>query len=90
MSPLFDLSGKVAFVPGGYGGIGAAIAWGLARHGAEVIVAGRDAGKAEALAGEDARARLRRRGNRDGRALGGLHPDGGRRRRSGDAATSTS
>jgi NAD(P)-dependent dehydrogenase (short-subunit alcohol dehydrogenase family) len=52
MSPLFDLSGKVAFVPGGYGGIGAAIAWGLARHGAEVIVAGRDAGKAEALAGK--------------------------------------
>ncbi len=51
MSPIFDLSGKVAFVPGGYGGIGAAIAWGLARHGAEVIVAGRDASKAEALAG---------------------------------------
>ena len=49
---LFDLSGKVAFVPGGYGGIGAAIAWGLARHGAEVIVAGRDAAKAEALANE--------------------------------------
>jgi gluconate 5-dehydrogenase len=48
----FDLSGKVAFVPGGYGGIGAAIAWGLARHGAEVIVAGRDAAKAEALADE--------------------------------------
>ena len=54
MSPTspFDLTGKVAFVPGGYGGIGAAIAWGLARHGAEVIVAGRDAVKAEALAGE--------------------------------------
>ena len=48
----FDLSGKVAFVPGGYGGIGAAIAWGLARQGAEVIVAGRDAGKADALAAE--------------------------------------
>jgi gluconate 5-dehydrogenase len=46
----FDLTGKVAFVPGGYGGIGAAIAWGLARQGAEVIVAGRDAGKADALA----------------------------------------
>ena len=48
----FDLTGKVAFVPGGYGGIGAAIAWGLARHGAEVIVAGRDAGKGEALAAQ--------------------------------------
>ena len=48
----FDLTGKVAFVPGGYGGIGAAIARGLARHGAEVVVAGRDAAKAEQLAAE--------------------------------------
>jgi gluconate 5-dehydrogenase len=48
----FDLAGKVAFVPGGYGGIGAAIAWGLARHGATVIVAGRDASKSEALAAD--------------------------------------
>lgn len=46
----FDLTGNVAFVAGGYGGIGAAIAWGLARHGAEVIIAGRDTAKAEALA----------------------------------------
>jgi gluconate 5-dehydrogenase len=50
--PSFDLSGKVAFVPGGYGAIGAAIARGLARHGAEVVVAGRDAGKAAAFAAE--------------------------------------
>ena len=35
--PSFDLSGKVAFVPGGYGAIGAAIARGLAHHGAEVV-----------------------------------------------------
>jgi len=48
----FELTDKVAFVPGGYGGIGAAIAWGLARHGAEVVVAGRDSGKAEALAAQ--------------------------------------
>ena len=90
MSPLFDLSGKVAFVPGGYGGIGAAIAWGLARHGAEVIVAGRDAGKAEALAGKMREQGLRRRGNRDGRALG--RPPSGRRSTpsQGDAAASTS
>jgi gluconate 5-dehydrogenase len=47
---MFDLGGKVAFVPGGYGGIGAAIAWGFARHGATVVVAGRDGGKADALA----------------------------------------
>ncbi len=47
---LFDLSGKTAFVPGGYGGIGEAIAWGLGRHGVKVAVAGRDLAKAEALA----------------------------------------
>jgi len=49
---LFDLSGKAAFVPGGYGGLGAPIAWGLARHGASVAVAGRDGAKAEALAAQ--------------------------------------
>ena len=31
---LFDLTGKVAFLPGGYGGLGEAIAWGLAQRGA--------------------------------------------------------
>ena len=54
---LFDLRGKVAFIPGGYGGIGEAIAQALARHGAKVAVAGRNAAKAEALA-----ARLRETG----------------------------
>lgn len=48
---LFDLKGKVAYLPGGYGGLGEAIAWGLALHGARVVVAGRSAEKAEALAG---------------------------------------
>lgn len=47
----FDLSGKRALVPGGYGGIGAAVAQGLAEAGASVVVAGRDEGKAAALAG---------------------------------------
>jgi len=47
---LFDLKGKVAFVPGGYGGIGAAISAGLARAGARVVIAGRDGKKAAALA----------------------------------------
>jgi len=47
---LFSLKGKTAFVPGGYGGIGAAICRGLARAGAKVIVAGRSAAKAKALA----------------------------------------
>lgn len=47
---LFLLRGKTAFVPGGYGGIGAAICRGLARAGARVIVAGRNEAKARALA----------------------------------------
>ncbi len=47
---LFELKGKTAFIPGGYGGIGAAISRGLARAGAKVVVAGRDATKARALA----------------------------------------
>lgn len=47
---LFDLHGKVAFIPGGYGGIGEAAVWALAGRGASVAVAGRDADKAEALA----------------------------------------
>jgi NAD(P)-dependent dehydrogenase (short-subunit alcohol dehydrogenase family) len=49
---LFDLKGKTAFVPGGYGAIGAAICRGLAAAGARVIVAGRDGRKAAALAGK--------------------------------------
>ncbi len=47
---LFDLSGRTAFVPGGYGGIGEAIARGLCQAGARVVIAGRDAAKARALA----------------------------------------
>jgi len=50
LGDLFDLAGQVAFVPGGAGGLGEAIAWGLAHHGAAVAIAGRDKGKAEALA----------------------------------------
>ena len=44
------LKGKVAFVPGGYGGIGEAVCRALAKAGAKVIVAGRDAAKAARLA----------------------------------------
>ena len=47
---LFRLTRKTAFVPGGYGAIGAAICRGLAHAGARVIVAGRDVKKAGALA----------------------------------------
>ncbi len=47
---LFNLQGMRAFVPGGYGALGEAITWGLARYGAEVAIAGPTAAKAEALA----------------------------------------
>ena len=47
-----SLRGRIAFVAGGYGGIGEAIAWGLALAGARVAIAGRSAEKAEALAAE--------------------------------------
>ncbi|WP_256734881.1 SDR family oxidoreductase [Variovorax sp. dw_954] len=50
LTGLFDLRGRVAYVPGGYGGIGEAIAWALARAGARVAVSGRDEAKATALA----------------------------------------
>jgi NAD(P)-dependent dehydrogenase (short-subunit alcohol dehydrogenase family) len=50
LTGLFDLRGKTAYVPGGYGGIGEAIAWGLAMAGARVAVSGRDEAKAEAVA----------------------------------------
>lgn len=48
----FDLTGKVAFIPGGYGAIGEAICWALAIHGARIAVCGPSGQKAAALAGE--------------------------------------
>ncbi|HEX2217002.1 MAG TPA: glucose 1-dehydrogenase [Xanthobacteraceae bacterium] len=42
---LFDLSGKVAVVTGGNGGIGLGMATGLAQAGAAIVVAGRQKGK---------------------------------------------
>jgi NAD(P)-dependent dehydrogenase (short-subunit alcohol dehydrogenase family) len=56
---LFTLKDKKAFVPGGYGGIGEAVAWGLAEAGASVAVAGRSAEKAQSLA-----ARMKEKGHR--------------------------
>jgi len=50
LAGLFDLSGQTAFLPGGYGGIGEAIAWGLGLAGARIAIAGRSRDKAEALA----------------------------------------
>ncbi|MBT5266172.1 MAG: SDR family oxidoreductase [Rhodospirillaceae bacterium] len=46
----FDLNGKIAFVPGGYGAIGEAVCWALAVAGATVAVAGPTGAKAEKLA----------------------------------------
>lgn len=48
----FDLTGKSAFVPGGYGALGTAICWALAVQGASVAVVGPSQDKAEALASE--------------------------------------
>jgi len=45
---MFDLTGKVALVTGGNGGIGLGMAQGLARAGARVVVAARDAAKSAA------------------------------------------
>ncbi len=45
---LFDLTGRVAIVTGGNGGIGLGMAQGLASCGADVVLAGRNAAKAEA------------------------------------------
>jgi NAD(P)-dependent dehydrogenase (short-subunit alcohol dehydrogenase family) len=47
---MFRLDGKVALVPGGYGGIGEAVCWGLAAAGARVAVAGHNPDRSHALA----------------------------------------
>ncbi|MBT5013982.1 MAG: SDR family oxidoreductase [Rhodospirillaceae bacterium] len=50
LSNRFALTNKVAYLPGGYGGIGEAIAWGMAVEGATVVIGGRNGDKASALA----------------------------------------
>ncbi len=52
VSERFGLDGKVALVPGGYGGLGSAIASAVASAGATVVIAGRQKRKAEALAAD--------------------------------------
>jgi 2-deoxy-D-gluconate 3-dehydrogenase len=47
MRDLFDLSGKVAIVTGGNGGIGLGMARGLASRGAKIVVAARNAAKSK-------------------------------------------
>src|SRR5437773_6738114 len=53
MNPqLFDLSGKVAIVTGGNGGIGLGMARGLADAGAAIAIVGRNAEKSDAAVAE--------------------------------------
>jgi len=49
---MFDLTGKTALVTGGNGGIGLGMALGLARAGARVVVAARNAQKSAAAVGQ--------------------------------------
>ena len=49
---LFDLSGRVAVITGGNGGIGLGMAKGMAAAGATIVVAGRDAAKNAAAVAE--------------------------------------
>ncbi len=53
---LFELTGKRALVTGSSQGIGFALAQGLAKHGAEIVLNGRDAGKLDAAAAKLAAA----------------------------------
>jgi 2-dehydro-3-deoxy-D-gluconate 5-dehydrogenase len=52
MGGLFDLSGRVALVTGGNGGIGRGIALGLAGAGADVVIAARNEAKTRAVVAE--------------------------------------
>ena len=49
LADIYSLAGKVAFIPGGYGGIGEAIAWALALRGAKVVIASNQREQGERL-----------------------------------------
>ena len=52
MNAMFDLTGKVAVVTGGNGGIGLGMARGLAQAGARVVIAARNAAKSQGAVDE--------------------------------------
>lgn len=52
MADLFDLTGKIGLVVGGHGGLGKAIALGMAEAGADVVVASRNLDALQAIAVE--------------------------------------
>lgn len=52
MSPAFDLTGRVAAITGGNGGIGLAMARALAAAGAKIAIVARNKSKSEKAAGE--------------------------------------
>ncbi|MGA2421620.1 MAG: SDR family oxidoreductase [Candidatus Acidiferrum sp.] len=73
MSPVFDLSGKVAVVVGGTSGIGRALSLGLAEAGANVVATGRNGPNVEAVATElEARGRATLRVTTDTRDTASL------------------
>jgi gluconate 5-dehydrogenase len=67
---LFNLTDLVAYIPGGYGGIGEAIAWGLAMRGAKVVVSGRSGEKANQLTSQLVKAGYEAKGiGMDGKSV---------------------